>query len=112
MDDEVDGIFRLFNSDRVEPTNIGNPIEFTIHELSEVVIEETGSSSALRSLPLPGDDPKVRQLDITVARDVPGLGAEDPTPRGPPEDDPLLLGAGGTGWSHGEDPVFPLLCSG
>lgn len=68
--DEVEGIFRLFNSDRNEPTNIGNPIEFTIRQLAETVLELTGSDSELQMLPLPTDDPKVRQPDITVAREV------------------------------------------
>jgi dTDP-glucose 4,6-dehydratase len=72
VSDEVDGIYRLFHSDRVEPTNIGNPNEFTIRELAEVVLEETGSSSRIESLPLPADDPKVRQPDITIARAVLG----------------------------------------
>jgi dTDP-glucose 4,6-dehydratase len=72
VDDEVDGIFRLFLSDRVKPTNVGNPHEFTIAELARVVIEETGSSSELRHLPLPEDDPKVRKPDITVAREALG----------------------------------------
>ena len=72
VEDEVDGIFRLFHSDRVDPTNIGNPVEFTILELAEMVIEETGSSSGIESLPLPADDPKVRRPDITLARDVLG----------------------------------------
>jgi len=77
VDDEVDGIFRLFHSDRIEPTNVGNPDEFTIAELAELVIEETGSQSGIDSLPLPADDPKVRRPDISVARDV--LGWEPAT---------------------------------
>ena len=72
VDDEVDGIYRLFHSDRWEPTNIGNPKEFTIMELAQIVLEETGSESKIESLPLPEDDPKVRQPDITVARAVLG----------------------------------------
>ena len=68
VEDEVDGIWRLFHSDRVEPTNIGNPNEFTIRELAEVVLEETGSSSPLERLPLPEDDPKVRCKDNASAR--------------------------------------------
>jgi len=72
VEDEVEGIYRLFHSERVEPTNIGNPVEFTVRELAEIVIEETGASSELRNLPLPSDDPKVRQPDITVAREVLG----------------------------------------
>ncbi len=72
VDDEVDGIYRLFHSDRSEPTNIGNPNEFTIKELARIVLEETGSKSAIESLPLPEDDPKVRQPDISIARQVLG----------------------------------------
>jgi nucleoside-diphosphate-sugar epimerase len=76
VDDEVEGIYRLFHSDRVEPTNIGNPIEFTVRELADIVLEETGSSSPIESLPLPADDPKVRQPDITAARAVLGWEPE------------------------------------
>ncbi|MSR21406.1 MAG: SDR family oxidoreductase [Gemmatimonadetes bacterium] len=72
VDDEVDGIYRLFQSNRVEPTNIGNPNEFTILELADVVLEETGSGAPIESLPLPADDPKVRRPDISIARSVLG----------------------------------------
>ena len=72
VEDEVDGIFRLFHSDRIEPTNVGNPHEFTISELAQLVIEETGSQSGIESLPLPPDDPKVRRPDISVAREILG----------------------------------------
>jgi dTDP-glucose 4,6-dehydratase len=68
VDDLVEGIFRLFFSDRVEPTNIGNPGEFTVRQLAERVLEMTGSSSAIERHPLPEDDPKVRKPDITAAR--------------------------------------------
>jgi dTDP-glucose 4,6-dehydratase len=67
-DDLIEGIFRLFFSDRVEPTNIGNPVEFTIRELARLVLELTGSDSELAFHPIPEDDPKVRQPDITNAR--------------------------------------------
>ncbi len=67
-DDLIEGIYRLYLSDRVEPTNIGNPNEFTIRELAELVLELTGSSSELAFHPLPADDPKVRQPDISTAR--------------------------------------------
>jgi nucleoside-diphosphate-sugar epimerase len=72
VDDEVDGIYRLFHSDRFEPTNIGNPNEFTIRELADVVLEETGSDAPIEALPLPADDPKVRRPDISIARRVLG----------------------------------------
>jgi dTDP-glucose 4,6-dehydratase len=78
VDDLVDGIFRLFFSDRIEPTNIGNPGEFTIRELADLVLELTGSSSRLVHRPLPEDDPRTRQPDITVARSV--LGWEPRVP--------------------------------
>ena len=77
VEDEVDGIFRLFHSDRIDPTNIGNPDEFTISKLAELVIAETGSRSGIESLPLPADDPQVRQPDISVAREI--LGWEPAT---------------------------------
>jgi len=70
--DEVEGIYRLFASDRVEPVNIGNPVEFTVRELADIVLEETRSRSTIDSLPLPADDPKVRQPDITLARELLG----------------------------------------
>ena len=78
VDDLVDGIYRLFFSDRAEPTNVGNPGEFTVRQLAERVLEMTGSASELSFLPLPEDDPKVRRPDITVARAV--LGWEPRVP--------------------------------
>jgi dTDP-glucose 4,6-dehydratase len=72
VDDEVEGIYRLFMSDHPGPVNVGNPDEFTILELARHVIELTGSSSTLERRPLPTDDPTVRQPDITLARNVLG----------------------------------------
>jgi dTDP-glucose 4,6-dehydratase len=72
VDDLVEGIYRLFHSDRAEPTNIGNPGEFTVRELADRVLALTGSASAIERHPLPQDDPKVRKPDITVARAVLG----------------------------------------
>jgi dTDP-glucose 4,6-dehydratase len=72
VDDLMDGIYRLFQSDYVEPVNIGNPNEFTIRELADAVLDETGSASKIETLPLPEDDPKVRQPDISLARKVLG----------------------------------------
>ena len=68
VDDSIEGIFRLFQSSRIEPVNVGNPDEFTIAELARIVMEETGSSAAPESLPLPVDDPAVRRPDIRLAR--------------------------------------------
>jgi len=72
VDDEVEGIYRLFLSAEVNPVNIGNPNEFTIEQLARVVLDLTGSSSAIEVRPLPVDDPKVRQPDITRARTLLG----------------------------------------
>jgi dTDP-glucose 4,6-dehydratase len=72
VSDEVDGITRLFHSNEQDPVNIGNPGEFTMLELAEVVLELTGSKSEVRHLPLPPDDPKVRKPDIARARAVLG----------------------------------------
>jgi dTDP-glucose 4,6-dehydratase len=66
--DEVEGIYRLFLSDEHQPVNVGNPNEFTVRQLAELVVELTGSTSPIKSLPLPTDDPKVRRPDIARAR--------------------------------------------
>lgn len=68
VSDEVAGIIRLLDSDIMHPVNIGNPDEFTMLELADLVLEITGSRSELRFEPLPVDDPKQRKPDITVAR--------------------------------------------
>ncbi len=78
VDDEVDGILRLFHSDEADPVNIGNPVEFTIRELAEIVVAETGHRSSIVERALPDDDPKVRQPDITRARTL--LGWEPRVP--------------------------------
>lgn len=69
VDDTVDGLIRLMNQEAtIGPVNIGNPNEFTVKELAEMVIELTGSKSKIIYLPLPGDDPKQRRPDITRAK--------------------------------------------
>ena len=70
VSDLVEGIYRLFHSDRIEPTNVGNPGEFTMLELAALVLELTGSTSILEHRPMPPDDPKRRQPDITIAKAV------------------------------------------
>ena len=72
VDDEVRGFLALLDSDHVGPVNIGNPHEFTIRELAELVLEVTGSTSELRFEALPVDDPTQRKPDITLAREVLG----------------------------------------
>lgn len=76
VDDEVDGIFRLYNSDHMQPINIGNPAECSIKDVAQIILEETGSSSSMESHPLPEDDPRVRQPDISNAREVLGWEPE------------------------------------
>ena len=78
VDDEVEGIYRLFMRGDSQPTNIGNPVEFTVRQLAELVIALTGTTSAIVQQPLPEDDPKVRQPDITRARTT--LGWEPAVP--------------------------------
>jgi dTDP-glucose 4,6-dehydratase len=72
VDDLIEGITRLLWSDEPLPTNIGNPSEITILEFAQRVVELTGSASKIVHKPLPQDDPKVRQPDITKARRVLG----------------------------------------
>ena len=81
VDDLVDGIWRLLNSDEVLPTNVGNPTEMTILEFARKVVEITGAGSKITFRDLPEDDPKVRQPDITKAQKTlgwePRVGLED-----------------------------------
>ncbi len=72
VSDLIDGIYRLANSDFHEPVNIGNPREMTIKQFAEEILRITGASSQIEHCPLPVDDPKVRQPDITRARTVLG----------------------------------------
>jgi len=67
VDDEVEGIYRLFMKGDSEPTNIGNPDEYTVKQLAEIVVELTGTKSPIVYRDLPEDDPKVRRPDITRA---------------------------------------------
>jgi len=85
VSDLVDGIFRLMSSDVSDPVNIGNPHELTIRQLAEKVIALTGSRSRIVTRPLPVDDPKIRQPDITRARHLlgwePRVGLDEGLPR-------------------------------
>src|SRR6187455_2795267 len=72
VDDLVAGIIALAESGEHDPVNIGNPNEFTLLQLAEAVIEVTGASSELVYEALPVDDPKVRQPDISRARELLG----------------------------------------
>jgi UDP-glucuronate decarboxylase len=69
VDDLLEGMLRLMDHlTFIGPVNIGNPGEFTIRQLAEQVIDLTGSKSKIVEKPLPGDDPRQRQPDITLAR--------------------------------------------
>ncbi|AAK23130.1 UDP-glucuronic acid decarboxylase family protein [Caulobacter vibrioides] len=72
VDDLVDGLIRLMKTgDEVTgPINLGNPVEFTMKQLAELVLELTGSQSTIVHRPLPSDDPRQRQPDITLAKQV------------------------------------------
>ena len=72
VSDLIDGIFRLAMSDFHEPVNIGNPREMTIKQFADEIIRITGTKSKIEHKPLPVDDPKVRQPDITRAKKVLG----------------------------------------
>lgn len=78
VSDLVDGLIRLVESNVNDPVNIGNPHEMSIEEMARLIIKMTGSSSQLVFKPLPTDDPKVRQPDITRARTL--LGWEPTVP--------------------------------
>ncbi len=78
VSDEVEGIYRLFMSGDSDPMNIGNPVEYTVRQLAEVVLDLTGARVPIERKPLPVDDPKVRQPDITRARAM--LGWEPAVP--------------------------------
>jgi dTDP-glucose 4,6-dehydratase len=82
VDDEVRGLLALFDSDVRDPVNIGNPHEFTMLQLAEIVLEVTGSSSELCFEPLPVGDPTRRQPDITRARTLLGWEPEIALPDG------------------------------
>jgi dTDP-glucose 4,6-dehydratase len=81
VSDLVDGIIRLMESNVNDPVNIGNPHEMTIEDIAKAIIKLTGSKSKLVYRPLPEDDPKVRQPDITRARTLlgwePKVGLEE-----------------------------------
>jgi dTDP-glucose 4,6-dehydratase len=68
VSDLVEGIYRLLMSDQHEPVNIGNPVEMTIQQMADKILQATQSKSKIVKLPLPEDDPKTRQPNITLAK--------------------------------------------
>lgn len=79
VEDQIDGMMRMMNTppEVTGPINIGNPGEFSMKELAEIVVELTGSKSSIEYHPLPQDDPQQRRPDITKAREI--LGWEPKT---------------------------------
>ena len=79
VDDLIEGFVRLMEQEKtVGPVNIGNPGEFTMLELAELVLKKVGGKSTVTNLPLPADDPKQRRPDISLAREA--LGWEPKVP--------------------------------
>ena len=72
VDDLVEGIYRLLHSDYVKPVNIGNPVEITLQQFAEEVVELVGNEVRIVYQPLPQDDPKQRKPDITKAKELLG----------------------------------------
>ena len=68
VSDLIEGIFRLLMSEQNKPVNIGNPNEMTIQSLTDKILQATGSKSKIVQVPLPEDDPKTRQPNITLAK--------------------------------------------
>ena len=80
VDDLVEAILRTMEQDEtVGPVNIGNPVEFTIRELAEQVLEKVGSSSKLVEMPLPSDDPTQRKARYFTGQTGTRLGAQNST---------------------------------
>src|SRR5215203_6205918 len=77
IEDLIEGVIRLMKSEETRPVNIGNPVEYSVREVAEMIIELSGSQSEISHQPLPEDDPKQRCPDITCAREA--LGWEPKT---------------------------------
>jgi dTDP-glucose 4,6-dehydratase len=82
VDDQVEGIYRLLMSDYHLPVNIGNPDEITIRDFAEEIVKLTGTKQKVVYRPLPQDDPKQRQPDVTKARELLGWEARVPRAEG------------------------------
>jgi len=82
VSDLIDGIFRLSQSDSPGPVNIGNPSEMTILQFAEKILEIIDTDSKIEFLPLPEDDPKVRQPNIALAKELLRWDAKVPFDKG------------------------------
>jgi dTDP-glucose 4,6-dehydratase len=78
VDDLIEGTYRLMQSDETRPVNIGNPVEYSVRDVAELILGISGSESEMTEKPLPDDDPKQRCPDISRAKEV--LGWEPKTP--------------------------------
>jgi dTDP-glucose 4,6-dehydratase len=79
VDDLIDGVLRLMKSPEDRPVNIGNPVEYSVRQVAEMILEIAGSRSGIVYEPLPEDDPKQRRPDITRARETLGFEPRIPT---------------------------------
>ena len=82
VDDLVEGCFRLMRSSEARPVNIGNPVEYSVHEIAGMIIELSGGGSEIVHEPLPEDDPRRRCPDISRAREVLGWEPRIPAREG------------------------------
>jgi dTDP-glucose 4,6-dehydratase len=78
VDDLIEGVLRLMGSTEDRPVNIGNPVEYSVRQVAEMILEISGSQNGIVQEPLPEDDPKQRRPDITRARET--LGWEPRVP--------------------------------
>jgi dTDP-glucose 4,6-dehydratase len=82
VDDLIDGVLRLMKSPEDRPVNIGNPVEYSVRQVAEMILEISGSQSGIVYEPLPEDDPKQRCPDITRARETLGWEPRVPAKEG------------------------------
>ena len=82
IEDLIEGLIRLMRSEETRPVNIGNPVEYSVREVAEIIIELSGSQSEISHRPLPEDDPKQRCPDITRAREALGWEPQIPASEG------------------------------
>ncbi len=82
VDDLIEGVVRLMNSEESRPVNIGNPVEYSVKEVAEIILELSGSGSSLIYETLPEDDPKQRCPDISRAREILGWEPDVPAAEG------------------------------
>jgi len=105
VDDLIEGIVRAFERGTPEPINLGNPTEYTVRQLADQVLRLTGGTGGIEARPLPTDDPRVRQPDITRAHErlgwTPAVQLEDGLRRTIEYFRPLAAGARATAASEG-----------